>query len=102
MLVSPKPNARRISVREAREHLIVRDGQRCQGCGWEPQWADYLQVDHKRPKTLKGKDEMDNYVLLCDPCNRKKSNKLTIAELRIAREAEGRIDEDWYEEEKWK
>ena len=102
MLVSPKPNARRISVREAREQLIVRDGQRCQGCGWEPQWADYLQVDHKRPKTLKGKDEMDNYVLLCDPCNRKKSNKLTLAELRIAREAEGRIDEDWYEEEKWK
>ena len=102
MLVSPKPNARRISVREAREQLIVRDGQRCQGCGWEPQWADYLQVDHKRPKTLKGMDEMDNYVLLCDPCNRKKSNKLTLAELRIAREAEGRIDEDWYEEEKWK
>ena len=102
MLVSPKPNARRISVREAREQLIVRDGQRCQGCGWQPQWADYLQVDHKRPKTLKGKDEMDNYVLLCDPCNRKKSNKLTLAELRIAREAEGRIDEDWYEEEKWK
>ena len=101
MLVSPTPTGRRIPIREVREMLIIRDGQRCQGCGWEPQWPDYLQVDHRKPKTLKGKDEMDNYVLLCDPCNRKKSNKLTLGELRIAREEDGRIDADWYEEAKW-
>ena len=101
MLVSPRPTGRRIPIREVRERLIVRDGQRCQGCGWEPQWPDYLQVDHRRPKTLQGKDEMDNYVLLCDPCNRKKSNKLTLGELRSARAAEGRMDEDWYAEVKW-
>ena len=101
ILESPKRTGRRIPIREARDKLIIRDGQRCQGCGWEPQWPDYLQVDHKRPKTLDGKDEMDNYALLCDPCNRKKSNRLTLAELRIAREAEGRIDEKWYGEVKW-
>ena len=101
MLVSPKRVGRRMPIREVRERLIIRDGQRCQGCGWEPQWPDYLQVDHRRPKTLKGKDEMDNYVLLCDPCNRKKSNKLTLGELRSARAAEGRMDEDWYAEVKW-
>ena len=101
MLVSPKPTGRRIPIREVRESLIIRDGQRCQGCGWEPQWPDYLQVDHRRPKTLKGKDEMDNYVLLCDPCNRRKSNKLTLGELRSARAAEGRMDEEWYKEVKW-
>ena len=102
MLVSPKRTARRMPIREVRERLVIRDGRRCQGCGWEPQWVDYLQIDHNRPKTLGGEDAMDNYALLCDPCNRKKSNKLTLHELRIARAAEGRIDADWWEEEKWK
>ena len=33
--------------------------------------------------------------------NRKKSNRLTLAELRIARETEGRIDADWCDGVKW-
>ena len=98
VLESPMPNARKIPVQEARRLLIERDGQRCQGCGWQPPYPDYLQVDHKKPKTLKGKDEMENYALLCDPCNRKKSNKLALSELRRARLDEGRIDAKWYEE----
>ena len=102
ILESPKPNARKIPVQEARQLLIERDGKRCQGCGWKPEYADYLQVDHKKPRTLKGTDDMTNYALLCDPCNRKKSNKLTLHQLREARASEGRMDADWYEEEKWK
>ena len=102
MLVSPKPTGRRMPIQEVRERLIIRDEMRCQGCGWEPEWPDYLQVDHNQPKSLKGTDDMDNLALLCDPCNRKKSNKLTIAELRIARAAEGRMNEEWWEKVKWK
>ena len=103
MLVSPKPTGRRIPIREVRERLIVRDGLRCQGCGWEPHQVDYLQVDHNRPKTLGGKDEMDNYALLCDPCNRKKSNKLTLWELRQERASDGDwMNEEWWEVERWK
>jgi len=102
ILESPKRNARKIPVQEARRLLIERDGQRCQGCGWEPEYADYLQVDHKRPKTLKGKDDMTNYALLCDPCNRKKSNKLTLHELRMARADEGRMNKEWWEVERWR
>ena len=101
ILVSPKSTGRRMPIREVRERLIIRDGQRCQGCGWEPPYPDYLQVDHKRPKTLDGKDEMENYTLLCDPCNRKKSNKLTLTELRQVRVEEGRMDADWWERERW-
>ena len=101
VLESPMPNARKIPVQEARRLLIERDGQRCQGCGWQPPYPDYLQVDHKKPKTLKGKDEMTNYALLCDPCNRKKSNKMALSELRRARLDEGRIDAKWYEDAKW-
>ena len=102
ILESSKRNARKIPVQEARRLLIERDGKRCQGCGWEPPYPDYLQVDHKRPRTLKGKDDMTNYALLCDPCNRKKSNKLTLTELRQVRVEEGRMDADWWEEEQWK
>ena len=104
VVVSTKRNARKIPVQEARRLLIERDGQRCQGCGWEPRWAEYLQVDHKKPRTLKGKDDMTNYALLCDPCNRKKSNKLTLTELQHARLAEpDRMNMEWWEkEEKWK
>ena len=102
VVVGQKHNARRLPVSVLRGQLIERDGQRCQGCGWEPEWSDYLQVDHNQPKSLNGTDDMDNLALLCDPCNRKKSNKLTIAELRIARAAEGRMDLEWWEKVKWK
>ena len=102
VVVSRKRNARRLPVREIRERLIISDGQRCQGCGWEPPYPDYLQVDHKKPRSLGGVDEMDNFALLCDPCNRFKSNKLTLAELRQARVEEERMDAGWWQEERWR
>ena len=102
VVVSRKRNARRLPVREIRERLIISDGQRCQGCGWEPPYPDYLQVDHKKPRSLGGVDEMDNFVLLCDPCNRFKSNKLTLAELRQARVEEERMDAGWWQEARWR
>ena len=102
VIVSRKRNARRLPVREIRERLIISDGQRCQGCGWEPPYSDYLQVDHKKPRSLGGADDMENLTLLCDPCNRFKSNKLTLTELRQARVDEGRVDADWWKEERWR
>lgn len=102
VIVSRKRNARRLPVREIRERLIISDGLRCQGCGWEPPYSDYLQVDHKKPRSLGGVDDMDNLTLLCDPCNRLKSNKLTLTELRQARVDEGRVDAGWWKEERWR
>ena len=81
---------------------MLSNGMRCQGCGWEPPYLDYLQVDHKKPRSLGGVDEMDNFALLCDPCNRLKSNKLTLAELRLLRSEEGRMDAGWWQEERWR
>ena len=101
-VISRKKNARRWSVKEVREILLGEDGQRCQGCGWEPPYPDYLQIDHKKPRSLGGADERDNYTLLCDPCNRLKSNKLTLTELRDVRVKEGRVDVEWWTEERWK
>ena len=102
VVVSRKRSAPRMSRREVREHLMLSDGMRCQGCGWVPPYLDYLQVDHKKPRSLGGVDEMDNFALLCDPCNRLKSNKLTLAELRLLRSEEGRMDAGWWQEERWR
>ena len=102
-VVGRKRNARRVPVSKLRGELIERDGCRCQGCGWVPHKVDYLQVDHNRPRTLGGTDEMDNLALLCDSCNRKKSNRLTIHELRQERTSDGDwMNAEWYEEVKWK
>ena len=102
-VVGRKRNVKQIPVSELREQLIVRDGQRCQGCGWEARQPEYLQIDHNRPKSLQGTDDMDNLALLCDPCNRKKSNKLTLHELRLERASDGDwMNMEWWENEKWK
>ncbi len=101
-VVSRRRSEPRRPVREIREWLEIEGGRRCQGCGWEPPYLDYLQVDHKKPRSLGGADELDNYTLLCDPCNRLKSNKLTLNELRDVRVEEGRVDAVWWAEEKWK
>ena len=102
-VVGRKRNVKQIPVSKLREQLIVRDGQRCQGCGWEARQPEYLQIDHNRPKSLQGTDDMDNLALLCDPCNRKKSNKLTLHELRLDRASDGDwMNMEWWENEKWK
>ena len=97
-----KPKESRISAPEARESLAKRDGLRCRGCGWEPPYLDFMHVDHKKSRKLKGKESMSNFALLCEPCNRKKSYKLTLQELQAARVEEGRMDMDWWDNEgKW-
>ena len=101
-LVSPRPKAPRLTARELRARLILADGMMCQGCGWIPHHEEYLEVDHRVPKSREGPDSLRNRVLLCSPCNGAKGNKLTLAELRLRRIEEGRMAQkawtrDWYE-----
>ena len=102
VLVSPKPKARNLTARELRGRLAISDGLKCQGCGWIPHHEEYLEVDHRVPRSAGGKDDIRNRVLLCSPCNGAKGNKLTLAELRIRRLEERRMvdktwDAAWYE-----
>ncbi len=105
-LVSPKPKGPRMSIREIREELSEKHGCICQGCGYEPpgKLSEYLEVDHRKPKSRGGGDELSNRVLLCPPCNGVKSNKLSLSELRKRRVEEGRMVKsewtmEWYERE---
>ncbi len=96
-VASRQRNAPRLPAREIRKRLIsMQSVMRCDGCGWTPHREDYLQVDHVMPKSKGGKDVMENYTLLCGPCNQRKSHKLTLAELRKANDRDGHIqDEEW-------
>ena len=67
---------------EMMEALIARDGMRCQGCGREFDSPRYLELDHKTPRSEGGSNDLENRALLCGPCNRTKSNTLTLTGLR--------------------
>lgn len=62
--------------------LIARDGMQCQGCGRQFDNARYFELDHKLPRSEGGSNDLENRVLLCGPCNRTKSNTLTLTGLR--------------------
>lgn len=51
--------------------LVARDGEQCCNCGNPIK----LHVDHIKPISLGGTNDLDNLQLLCQTCNLKKSNK---------------------------
>ena len=99
ILEPSSPQEPKMSKQEAKVKLLEMDGDACLGCGWVPHHTDYLEVDHKQPKSKKGRDTLRNFGLLCGPCNLRKGAKYSLAELRDIRIAEGRMDMKWYERE---
>ena len=69
--------------------LIDQYGVTCWGCNFSPcrrpdggRDPRYLEIDHIRPQSNKGSSELYNIAILCPPCNRRKSNRLTLEQLR--------------------
>lgn len=56
-----------------RYQVLVRAAFRCEACGVSHD-ERMLEVDHIEPKSLGGKDEIDNYQALCYSCNAAKRN----------------------------
>ena len=52
----------------------------CAGCGRVLE-REFMQLDHKLPKSDGGENHILNRVLLCGPCNRRKRNYLTLSGL---------------------
>ena len=52
----------------------------CAGCGRELE-APFMELDHITPKSDRGVNDISNRILLCRPCNGKKSNNLTMVGL---------------------
>ena len=72
----------RMSRQDMYEHLLAQYGQKCQGCDRTFDDPRYLELDHNTPRSDGGINHITNRVLLCSPCNRAKSNTLTLSGLR--------------------
>ena len=57
-----------------RYNVLTRAKFRCELCGI-PADTKALEVDHIHPKSLGGKDDINNYQALCYSCNAAKGNK---------------------------
>ena len=81
-LKQAEPPGPRMSRAEMLQILVERDGIRCQGCFRKFDHPSYLELDHIRPRAEGESNAIDNRTLLCGPCNRTKSNELTLSGLR--------------------
>ena len=82
-----------LSHAEMKEILINQFGVECWGCGFQPPDNDerYLHLDHINPKSSGGTNDIDNRSILCQPCNAKKLNTMTLDGLRKENEREKRL-----------
>ena len=71
--------------------LIDNEGLICQGCYRTFDDPRYLELDHSRPRSDGGGNHIDNRILLCGPCNRQKSNTLTLSGLRVYNKKHGHM-----------
>ena len=64
------------------QFLLGQKGCKCQGCDRPFDDPRYLELDHNTPRSDGGINHISNRILLCGPCNRLKSNTLTLTGLR--------------------
>ncbi|MDE0012005.1 MAG: DNA methyltransferase [Candidatus Poribacteria bacterium] len=74
---------------EMRGILLKQFGVQCWGCNFIPPDERYLQLDHIIPKSDGGTNHIDNRSLLCQPCNSKKSNTMSLNALRRQNDRDG-------------
>ena len=72
----------RMTRAEMRAHLLEQYGRQCRGCYRMFDDDRYLELDHIIPRADGGINDVSNRILLCGPCNRAKSNMLTLSGLR--------------------
>ena len=79
--------------KEMKAALVGEFGCRCWGCNYEPPDDRYLHIDHIIPKSGGGTNHISNRAMLCQPCNSKKGNRLTLVELRKRNDKDGHTRE---------
>ena len=88
---SKEPPGPRMTRAEMIAILIEENGIVCAGCDREFDDPLYLELDHNTPRSDGGVNHISNRLLLCGPCNRIKSNTLTLSGLRKENARRGRM-----------
>ena len=88
---SKEPPGPRQTRAEMIATLIEENGLVCEGCNREFDDPLYLELDHNTPRSDGGLNHISNRLLLCGPCNRIKSNTLTLSGLRRENKKRGRM-----------
>ena len=86
-----EPPGPKMSRAEMVKFLIEQNGMVCQGCDRQFDDPLYLELDHNTPRSDGGLNHISNRLLLCGPCNRIKSNTLTLSGLRKENTKRGRM-----------
>ena len=87
----PEPPGPKLSRDQIFNILIEQNGVACRGCDRRFDDPLYLELDHNTPRSDGGINHISNRVLLCSPCNRIKSNMLTLSGLRRENQRRGRM-----------
>ncbi|MYF87345.1 MAG: hypothetical protein F4178_13655, partial [Rhodospirillaceae bacterium] len=76
-------------VQELAEAQTVTEGLvLCAGCGRELE-PPFMELDHITPRSDRGENDISNRILLCRPCNGRKSARLTMKGLLYANRKAG-------------
>ncbi len=78
---------------EMHQILVKQFGLQCWGCNFVPPDKRYLHLDHITPKSEGGTNDIDNRALLCQPCNSKKSNTMSLTALRRNNKKENHLQD---------
>ena len=84
-----EPPGRNMTRADMYKLLLTQKGCKCQGCDRKFDDPRYLELDHNTPRSDGGINHISNRVLLCGPCNRVKSNTLTLTGLRRKNKRQG-------------
>ncbi len=76
-----EPEGPKMSRVEMIKYLLERDGMKCVGCNRTFDHPSFFELDHKTPRSDGGSNHISNRVLLCGPCNKRKSNIYTLSGL---------------------
>jgi len=83
-LMNDKPKIRKSMPKSVRFEVFKRDSFKCQYCGnGAPDVL--LQIDHIKPLSKGGTDDITNLITACQPCNSGKSDKLLDENTAVAK-----------------
>jgi len=81
-------------VRELTNAQSITDGLvLCAGCGRELE-PPFMELDHIVPRSDRGENDISNRILLCRPCNGRKSARLTMKGLMAENRKAGWMKDD--------